>query len=144
MNIPPLPSHAREIFNAQVWEIARQIPTGKVATYGQIAALIPAPPGVDAEHFSAYRARWAGQAMAACPADVPWQRVINSQGKISFRPGQGTPLQRALLEDEGVAFDDRERVDLKRFGWGGPPREWLQARGLLFPEDEGYHQDTLF
>jgi methylated-DNA-protein-cysteine methyltransferase-like protein len=58
--------------------------------------------------------------MAACPADVPWQRVINAQGKISVRKGGGSLEQRALLEAEGVEFDDRERVDLARYGWPGP------------------------
>jgi methylated-DNA-protein-cysteine methyltransferase-like protein len=56
--------------------------------------------------------------MAACPADVPWQRVINSKGEISLRPG--AEHQRQLLEDEGVTFNDRGRVNLKVFGWEGP------------------------
>jgi methylated-DNA-protein-cysteine methyltransferase-like protein len=56
--------------------------------------------------------------MAACPDDVPWQRVINSKGEISPRPGAET--QRHLLEEEGVHFDDRGRVDLKFYGWVGP------------------------
>jgi methylated-DNA-protein-cysteine methyltransferase-like protein len=55
--------------------------------------------------------------MANAPDDVPWQRVINSQGKISLRPGLGAPTQRLLLEQEGVEFDAKDRVDLKRFGW---------------------------
>jgi len=49
---------------------------------------------------------------------VPWQRVINSEGKISTRPG--ADLQRQLLEAEGVAFDIRQRVNLEHFGWEGP------------------------
>ena len=58
--------------------------------------------------------------MAACPEGVPWQRVINSQGKISLRRGTGPQIQRELLEAEGIEFDERERVDLKRYGWAGP------------------------
>lgn len=142
MNIPPLPDEHREQFNRMVWEIARQIPAGKVATYGQIAALIPCPAGMDEQEYNAYRARWAGQAMAACPGDVPWQRVINAQGKISPRGGEGMPLQRKLLEQEGVHFDERERVDLKKVGWSGPSREWLQARGLVTPPED-YQQASL-
>ena len=53
--------------------------------------------------------------MAACSGDVPWQRVINSKGEISPRPGAET--QRQLLEEEGILFDERGRVDLKAFGW---------------------------
>jgi methylated-DNA-protein-cysteine methyltransferase-like protein len=49
---------------------------------------------------------------------VPWQRVINSKGEISLPPAGGGDLtQRLLLEREGVVFDARGRVDLKKFGW---------------------------
>jgi len=118
MNLPELPLPQREAFYQAVWQIVRKIPAGKVATYGQVAALIPAPPGIDPVLYEAHRARWAGSAMAACPNDVPWQRVINAQGKISARHSANT--QRRLLEQEGVIFDAKERVDLKKFGWAGP------------------------
>jgi methylated-DNA-protein-cysteine methyltransferase related protein len=68
--------------------------------------------------------------MAACPGDVPWQRVINSQGKVSLRPGTGKEKQRQLLEEEGVIFDARDRVDLMVYGWSGPSADWLHERGL--------------
>jgi methylated-DNA-protein-cysteine methyltransferase-like protein len=55
--------------------------------------------------------------MAACPDDVPWQRVINSQGKISER--SGAEKQRQLLEEEGVLFV-KDKVDMKKYGWKGP------------------------
>lgn len=103
----------------QVWNLVRQIPRGKVAAYGQIALMIPPPMGVDFEAYKAFSPRWVGGAMAACPEDVPWQRVINSQGKISPRPG-GAEKQRQLLEQEGVEFDAKDRVDLKKYGWKGP------------------------
>jgi methylated-DNA-protein-cysteine methyltransferase related protein len=117
MNLPELPPAQRTAFYRAVWELVRKVPAGKVATYGQIAALIPPPPGVAPEDYEAFRARWAGNAMAACPPDVPWQRIINAQGKVSAR--QGAELQRKLLEQEGVVFDERQRVDLKKFGWQG-------------------------
>jgi methylated-DNA-protein-cysteine methyltransferase related protein len=113
---PPDPA----AFNAAVWEIVRQIPTGKVATYGQIAALVPPPQGISLQDYRGFGARWVGGAMAACPEGIPWQRVINSQGKISLRKGGGPEIQQQLLEDEGVEFDDRQRVDLTRYGWSGP------------------------
>jgi len=130
-----LPRYAREIFNNAVWKIARQIPPGKTASYGQIASYIPALPGIDPDQHHAFRARWAGSAMGVCPADVPWQRVINSQGKISDRPD--ADKQRRLLEAEGVVFDSRGRIDLKHFGWDGPTPEWLRENGLPVPGEPG-------
>lgn len=127
----------RMTFNNLVWEIVRQIPVGKVSTYGQIAALIPPPGGMSPADYRAWGARWVGGAMAACPTGVPWQRVINAQGKVSLRGEGGQHIQRQLLEDEGVAFDDRERVDLKRYGWEGPSEEWLVGKGLLPGQETG-------
>jgi methylated-DNA-protein-cysteine methyltransferase-like protein len=124
----------RKQFYQTVWEIARQIPSGKVATYGQIAAFIPTPPGIPAEVYQGYRARWVGNAMAACPRGVPWQRVLNSQGKISAR--QGADEQRLLLENEGVVFDQSGKMDLKKHTWTGPNADWLKARNLLVPDNE--------
>jgi methylated-DNA-protein-cysteine methyltransferase related protein len=113
---PPDPA----AFNAAVWQIVRQIPTGKVLSYGRVAALIPPPPGMSPRDYQAFGARWVGGAMANAPEGVPWQRVVNAQGKISLRPGRGYEQQRKLLEEEGVEFDQRERIDLDRFGWEGP------------------------
>ena len=109
---PPNPQE----FNERVWQLVRQVPRGKVATYGQIALMLPPPAGVDLESYRAFVPRWVGGAMAACPDDVPWQRVINSQGKISERPG--AKKQRLLLEAEGIEFV-KDKVDLKKVGWGG-------------------------
>jgi methylated-DNA-protein-cysteine methyltransferase-like protein len=107
----------QQAYYEQVWNLVRQIPKGRVAAYGQIAQMIPIPNGVDFETYKAFSPRWVGGAMAACPDDVPWQRVINSQGKISDRPG--AERQRRLLEEEGIVFN-KDRVDFKRYGWRGP------------------------
>jgi methylated-DNA-protein-cysteine methyltransferase related protein len=107
----------REEFNERVWALARKIPKGRVATYGQLAMLLRPPEGVESSTYRAFGPRWVGGAMAGCPNDVPWQRVINSQGKISPRPGG--EKQRALLEAEGVEFTT-DRVDFKKYGWKGP------------------------
>lgn len=123
---PPNPAE----FNALVWKIVREIPRGKVFTYGQIAALIPSPGGIPEKDYRAWGARWVGGAMAACPEGIPWQRVINAQGKISLRPGGGGQVQKQLLEDEGIQFDERDRVDLKRYQWSGPEPDWLRANGF--------------
>jgi methylated-DNA-protein-cysteine methyltransferase related protein len=105
----------------RVYDIVRQVPRGHVTTYGDVARLVG--PGCDA--------RVVGYAMAACPDDVPWQRVINSQGKISLK-GEAAQKQRLRLEAEGIAFDPRGRIDLKRFRWAGPGGEFAPSQPGLF------------
>jgi len=122
---PPNP----KAYNERVYELVRAIPAGRVATYGQIARLIAPVEGLDAGAYLRLSPRWVGGAMAACPDDVPWQRVINSQGKISPRPGFGVVVQRKLLEGEDVTFDVHGRVDLKRYGWQPNPG-WLGEHGF--------------
>lgn len=112
---PPDPA----AYNIQVWKIVQQVPVGHVVTYGQVAKMIPPPDGIPLQEYSAFSPRWVGGAMAACPDNVPWQRVVNSEGKISARQHGGEQIQRQLLEEEGVVFDERGRIDLKRFGWTG-------------------------
>ena len=102
-------------YNIQVWEIVRQIPAGKVFTYGRIAEMIMPPSAEKVRAYRAFGARWVGGAMAKSPDDVPWWRVLNAQGKISSRPH--AELQRELLKSEGVFFDERNRVDFNRFLW---------------------------
>ncbi len=113
-----MPTHftsppSRMDFNILVWEIVRNIPSGKVMTYGQIAALIPCPPNMTIQGYRAFGPRWVGGAMASCPEGVPWQRVVNSQGKISLR--QSGEKQRELLEIEGVKFEPSGKIDLKKY-----------------------------
>ena len=122
---PPNP----KVYNERVYELVRAIPAGRVATYGQIARLIAPVEGLDAGAYLRLSPRWVGGAMAACPDDVPWQRVINSQGKISPRPGFGVMVQRKLLEGEDVTFDQHGRVDLKLYGWQPNPG-WLREHGF--------------
>jgi methylated-DNA-protein-cysteine methyltransferase-like protein len=131
-----------QVFQALVWDIARQVPPGKVSTYGQIAGMIPPPASMNMKDYEAFGARWVGGAMANCPGDVPWQRVINSQGKISQRPG--AEKQRQLLEGEGVQFDVYDRVDFDQCGWNGPDPEWCRQRGLFSPRALGKTQPKLF
>lgn len=113
----------KQAYYEQVWNLVRQVPRGKVAAYGQIARMLPPPNGVEFEAYKAFGPRWVGGAMAACPDDVPWQRVINSQGKISDRPG--AERQRQLLEEEGIVFV-KDKVDMKKYGWRGPGDEVRQ------------------
>jgi methylated-DNA-protein-cysteine methyltransferase-like protein len=93
-----------------IYAVVRKIPSGRVATYGQIATLA----GLDGH------ARQVGYAMAALStrSAVPWHRVINAQGRISMRssgPG-GSIIQQQRLEREGVRFVGG-RVSLTTFGW---------------------------
>ena len=118
----------RTAYFEMVWELVRQIPQGKVSTYGRLASYLPPPAGMSERAYQVRGARMVGGAMAACPGDVPWQRVINSQGKVSQRKGGGGEQQQILLEAEGVRFDERERVDLSNFGWEGPSPEWFQEQ----------------
>ena len=120
----------RVAYHQLVWEIVREIPPGKVSTYGRIAGFLPPIHGMSEQAYSARGARIVGGAMAACPSNVPWHRVINAQGKVSLRKGGGGVEQRTRLEDEGVEFDEKDRVDLKRYLWQGPPDKWLIEHGL--------------
>lgn len=129
---PPDP----ETFYALVWEITRQIPAGRVSTYGQIASMIPPPEGVEPPQYARLSPRWVGSAMRATPSGegIPWHRVINSQGKISLPRGSASAEeQRARLEMEGVTFSENDRVDFEIVGWDGPSQPWLDERGLLPP-----------
>jgi methylated-DNA-protein-cysteine methyltransferase-like protein len=139
-------------FNKRVWQIVQQIPVGKVSTYGQIASMIPPPEGVAPDAYRRLGARWTGSAMQSTPSGqgIPWQRVINSQGKISLSPGSaGADEQRALLEMEGVTFSQDGRVSFEQYGWDGPPAAWLRENELLPPvslkkAQSGSSQPNLF
>ena len=107
-------------FHRAVYRLVRQIPRGKVVTYGQVAAILGHPRA----------ARAVGHALRMLPPMlvrvVPWQRVINSSGGISHRGDIARPeQQRALLEAEGIRFSRGGKVDLEHLRWAGPKREWL-------------------
>ena len=93
----------------EIWEIVRQIPPGTVMSFGAIASLLE-------RRLSPVAVGWA---LHACPADVPWHRVVNARGECSTdRSASGTPgRQRQRLEAEGVEFDSDGRVDMERFCW---------------------------
>jgi methylated-DNA-protein-cysteine methyltransferase-like protein len=95
----------------RVWTLVRRIPRGKVATYGQLSRLIDrrlTPVGV-------------GWAIRAAPeGSIPWQRVVNARGGIST-DGEHPGRQRAMLEAEGVRFDEEGLIDMERHEWRPSP-----------------------
>lgn len=108
---------------ARIYALVRCIPAGQVATYGQLARYMGPPT----------TAQEVGEAMAALRAGqpdppVPWQRVLNAQGKVSTGP-----QQQQLLVSEGVLFNARGVTDLQRFGWPGPDPDWAVAHGYTLP-----------
>ena len=95
----------------EIHQIISLIPSGKVATYGQIAEIV-----------GRCTARMVGYATSAIPqdSDIPWQRVINYKGGISQRSsGSGGLLQQKLLEAEGIEFDLHGITNLEQFRWKG-------------------------
>jgi methylated-DNA-protein-cysteine methyltransferase-like protein len=104
----------------RIYEVVRYIPHGRVATYGQVALVVGA----------SATAQQVGEAMAALRDDhpeppVPWQRVINAQGKVSTGRHQ-----QQLLEQEGIVFNTKGSTDLRRFGWQGPDPAWAAVHGF--------------
>lgn len=100
-----------------IFAIVRQVPRGRVATYGQVARIAgrcsAQMVGFALASLAAYRERQDFE-------EVPWQRIINAKGKISPHGfGMGGFIQRQLLEEEGIAFDSEGVIDLERFGWDG-------------------------
>ena len=95
----------------RVKEVIKKVPKGKVATYGQIAALAGNPRAarqvVRILHTSSGKER------------LPWHRIVNRQGRIALKPGYGYEIQRELLLGEGVEFDENDAIDFDRYLWSG-------------------------
>jgi methylated-DNA-protein-cysteine methyltransferase-like protein len=103
----------RRSFFDRVYDVVRQVPHGRVTTYGDVSRALTG---------TARSARTVGWALHGLPWEmletVPWWRVVNARGRISTSCQQHPATeQRRRLEDEGVAFGDDERIDLERFGW---------------------------
>lgn len=102
----------------RIYNLVKQIPAGQVATYGQIAKMV-----------GQCGPRQVGYAMSQVPADleIPWHRVINSQGRISVRKQGGEdPRQVMLLKKEGIIFDKSGKIDFTEYAWFGPDWEWMR------------------
>jgi len=117
-------------FTRQVKAVLRCIPRGRVATYGQIAALA-------GRERAARGVAWILHSSSEA-AGLPWHRVIGGEGKISLSRGRGFAAQRQRLVAEGVAVGRGGRIDLKRYRWepgagavGRSPAARKFLRGLL-------------
>jgi methylated-DNA-protein-cysteine methyltransferase-like protein len=117
-------------YRERVFEIVRQIPSGRVMTYGQIAEILG----------DNYTPRTVGFVMNSAEKDLPWQRVINAQGACStghiILP---VNLQQQMLESEGVVFNEKGRCDLKKYRW--QPEE---AQGSRLKAQGSNEQPSLF
>jgi methylated-DNA-protein-cysteine methyltransferase-like protein len=91
-----------------VYALVRQIPEGKVTTYGAIGSYLG----------SAKSARMVGWALNKCPNDVPAHRVVNQKGlltgKVHF---EGITLMQQLLENEGLVIENNQIIDLEKHLW---------------------------
>lgn len=104
-----MPTTIDEQAHERIWQVVHSIPRGKVTSYGRVAALAGLPRA----------ARLVGRVLAQLPKDskLPWFRVINASGRITFP--EGSPAwkrQRAHLLDEGVIIRG-SRIDIKTCGW---------------------------
>ena len=99
------------LFNQTVYLKVLKIPYGKIATYGQIADLIYA-------YGHARQVGWALRRLKL-PSTIPWHRVINSKGEITMRLSRnGTDwIQKELLIKEGIKFNAKMKIDLKKYLW---------------------------
>nr|WP_320013781.1 MGMT family protein [uncultured Desulfobacter sp.] len=100
-----------EEFTQKVVEIIKSIPEGRVSTYGTIALM--------AGHSNGARQVTRIIHSMSRKHNLPWHRIINAKGLISLPKSRGYEEQKALLQGEGVHFDEKDRVDLIKFLWAG-------------------------
>lgn len=95
--------------NEMIWQVVASIPKGRVATYGQIARVAGCP----------NHARYVGATLKKLPKDttLPWHRVVNAKGELSFpHNSESYQKQKSLLEAEGITFN-AFKISLRTYGW---------------------------
>ncbi|MBO9667707.1 MAG: MGMT family protein [Bdellovibrio sp.] len=109
-------------FSAKVIKFIQQVPMGKVATYGQIAKLAGKPQGSRGVSWILHS--------SSRTHSLPWHRILNSKGYISFPVGSAEfKKQKKLLQSEGVEFDGNHQIDLQQFQWKkNPPKPKSQIK----------------
>jgi methylated-DNA-protein-cysteine methyltransferase related protein len=95
-------------FYSNAVSVIKNIPFGKVATYGQIAMMA-------GNYRAARQISWILRSSSK-KHDLPWHRIINKQGKISLRKSEGYELQEVMLKKEGIIFED-DKIDLSKYLW---------------------------
>ena len=96
-------------FSERAKQLIKQIPPGKVATYGQIASYA-------GNHRAARQIVWILHSSSK-KDKLPWHRVINSKGRISLLPDQGYGIQKKMLEHEGINFEEDDSINLDSYQW---------------------------
>jgi methylated-DNA-protein-cysteine methyltransferase-like protein len=118
----------RKNFYEQVYAVVRRIPRGKVTSYGRVAKMLGSPNAARAVGY-ALRALKDKQDDPAY-GDIPWQRVVNSQGRISIVNREfSAQLQAELLREEGVAVSEDLQIILDKYLWVG--LHWLEVDDIL-------------
>ncbi len=112
-------------FTKKAIDIIAAIPPGKVSTYGIIAAHAGNSKG----------ARQVARILHSSSRkyDLPWHRVVNRGGKISLQKGLGYELQKGLLRDENVEFEEGDRIDFERFLWW--PKHKISRKTVNYRKD---------
>lgn len=109
-------------FTAKVLKLIQQIPKGKVATYKQIASLAGKPHGARGVAWILHS--------SSTTHKLPWHRVLNSQGSISFEPRTfNFKEQKRKLQSEGVHIDANGRLSLEKFQWKKKPAKARRPAG---------------
>ena len=107
-------------FYKQVYLVAQAIPKGKVTSYGRIAKMLGRPHAARAVGYALSSLKDAKSNDPFTSANVPWQRIVNSQGRISIRHREVTANKQAmLLREEGVDVDENGRINLDSYLWTG-------------------------
>ncbi len=105
-------------FYEQVYAVVRRVPRGKVTSYGRIANMLGHPNAARAVGYALNALKDKPDDPAFAP--VPWQRVVNSQGRISIvNREHGANVQAEILRSEGVVVGEDLRIDLKTYLWEG-------------------------
>lgn len=121
-------------FYEQTYDVVRRIPRGQVTSYGRVAQMLGHPNAARAVGYALAALR--GKTGDSTYDTVPWQRVINSQGRIS---SPNPDRQAALLRAEGVSVSDEWRIDLDRYLW--PGLHLVEIDDIL--QRETHHPDPL-
>ena len=115
-------------FYEQVYAVVRRIPRGQVTSYGRIANMLGAPNAARAVGYALRALK--DKSEDSTYADIPWQRVVNSEGRISIVNREyGAKLQAKLLRAEGVVVSEDLRINLERYLWSG--LHWMEIDDIL-------------